>query len=271
MNEQDKEKFTKKIQRAFDTHDAAALVHIPPLINMFMDNPNQAIDLISETYNKALDDAYTSEDGVNQRAFVQAIAGGPYEAIPWALYNAVGRAYPYLEREQKDRALSEILGILDTRNYIEVNGGRGAGHTTGIREPLLLSDITLARPLYWPGLHDEEHLWRDKDSFYDLQSEIIDEEGMFNPRKVNSDFLVAYAILRNDFTPFGEEYVRVANSNFLNRVLKGIVARRFAFIREEEKVGPGIKRLQELLPESVHEKLEILRQEKDWTDYTKFR
>ena len=270
MNPEDIKNLEKDIQRVIDSHHIAALIHITPFAEMLKDNPNKAIDMIFQKYNEALDEAYTGDKGKNNRAFVEAIAGGPYEAVPWALYNAVGTVYPYLERPLRDKALKQILSILDKRNYAEVNGSRGVGHTTGIREPLLLSDITIVRGLYWPGLHDEECLWKDCNNFFDLQKEIIDDEGYFRRDKVRSDFLVAYALLRSDFTQFGEDYVKAANPFFLERVLKGIVGLRFARAETEEKIYSGRDRLKELLPKSTHDRIESLRQEADWVDYKKF-
>jgi hypothetical protein len=272
MDEEGIEKIRKEVQRAFDTHEAAAFAYVLPLANMLMDSPDRGIDLIVPTYNRALDEAYTDERGVNNRALVQAECGGPKEDIPWAVYNAVGAVYPYLDRKQKNRALGEIIfRILDTRNTAEVNGERGMGHTTGIREPLLLSDICIARPAYFPGLYDEQHLWKDKVCFCDLRAEIMDEEGMFDPRKVNSDFLVAYALLRSDFTSFGEEYAEAANPAFLERVLKGITALAVARCRKKEEVEEGMRIIINILPSKLHKNLLSALEETDWADYMQFR
>ena len=268
MDKEGIEKIKKAVQRAFDTHEAAAFAHVSFLAEMLMDDPDKGIDLIVKTYNKGLDDAYTDERGVNNRALVQAECGGPHEAVPWAVYNAVGAVYPYLSREQKNRALKEIIfGILDLRNYIEVN----CVHTPGIREPLLLSDIYIARPLYWPGLHDEERLWKDKTCFCDFQAETMDEDGMFYPTRVKSDFLVAHALLRKDFTSFGEEYAKAANPAFLERVLKGIVAMRFGRAKNQNEVRKGTKRLKELLPKIVHDRIAEYKKQKDWVDWRDFK
>jgi hypothetical protein len=268
MDDGDIPKIKEAVQKAFDVQEAAAFAYVSSLAEMLKDNPDKGIEMIVKTYNDALNDAYTL-DGVNHRAFVQAIAGGPHEAVPWAVYNAVGEVYPYLEREQKDRAVGEILKILDTRNYAEVNGETSIGHTTGIREPLLLSDITIVRYLYWPGLHDQAYLWKNK-IFSDFQFETMDENGMFYPTKVNSDFLVAYALLRKDFTDFGEDYSKVANPLFLERALKAIANLRFARA-DKEQIEKGTKRLKELLPKSVHDRIEGYREEGDWINWSLFR
>lgn len=181
------------------------------------------------------------------------------------LYNAIGAIYPFLDRVQRDNTIKAHLEQFDHIRYDRVNWN----HTPFIREPLLLADITLARRLYWPGLHDEESLWKGKTDFSDLQKEIMTEDGLFQLDIVHSDFLVAYGLMRSDFTPFGEDYVKSANPNFLNRVLKGIVALRFGN-SEASEIESGKKRLYTLLPKSVHDRIEPLMEEKDWTDYHKF-
>ncbi len=265
-----KEDLIKWVERAFDVHTVSEIIHIAPFAEMLKKDPDRAIDKIFQKYDEALDQAYTNENGVNERAFVESSAGGPCELIPWALYKAVGSVYPFLERVQKDRALSQILNILDGRKYTEVNGLESMGHTTGIREPLLLSDIRIVRQLYWPGLYDEEHLWKNHTCFTDLQREIINEKGLFDQSKVKSDFLVGYALLRSDLCSFGEDYVKIAHPYFLERTLKGIVAMRFAHAEDEEQIAQGRKRLEQLLPKSTHNRIEPLRKEADWVDYKKF-
>lgn len=176
------------------------------------------------------------------------------------LYNAVGAIYPLLDRGQRDEAVRAHLRQFDMLNYLAVN----SNHTPNIREPLLLADIIIVRPLYWPGLKDEKHLWNGKASFSDLEKEIMTEGGLFEPAKVKSDFLVAYALMRKDFTSFGEDYAKSANPEFLNRVIKGIVALRFANAAKDQ-VNKGRERLYELLPSLVHDRIEPLRQEAGWS------
>lgn len=247
-------------------HEVAAFIHIEPFAQMLMDNPDKAIERIFEVYNHALDDAYTDTNGKNTRAFIQAVAGGPCEIIPQSIYNAVGAVYPYLERKQKDRALGKVLNILDKLNYLIVNGI----HTPGIREPLLLSDIIVVRPLYWPGLDEGRKLLGEYSSFSDLRKEIINEKGLFRKNKVESDFLVAYSLLMSDMGNYGEGYIKVAYPPFLNRTLQGIIAHWFARVNEVNEIEERMKGLQELLPKSIHDKIEYFRQKAEWTDYKKF-
>ena len=265
MNPKDIEKLQKGIQRAFDTHDAAAFVHVGPFAEMLKDNPDRAIDMIFEVYNKALDDAYTDDEGKNVRAFIESIAGGPHEAIPSAVYNAVGEVYPYLERPQKDKALRRVLNILDGINYVYVQNS----HTPFIREPLFLADISVCRWLYWPGVEDGIGLMKKYSTFEELKDETIDERGLFRRDRVRSDFVLATALMHGKYSQWGDNYIDVANPTFLDRVFKGIVAVDFARV-PQEKLESRLKEFHEVWPERFKQRLDSIRQEKDWVDYTKF-
>lgn len=177
------------------------------------------------------------------------------------LYNCLGAIYPLLSRGEKTQGLRLVLRQMDGIRYDKVS----LGHTPYIRDPQLLSDIGESRRLYWPGLHDEEKLWKGKKDFKELKEEIIGEDGLFKLDKVTSDFVVAYALLRSDFTNFGEDYVQAAHPGFLKRVLKGIVTLRFAEREDDIKIEKGMKRLQELLPKSLHDQIDPIRKEADWT------
>ena len=202
----------------------------------------------------------------NHKDIIDAVRNKKYEREPHigddfvpdtGLYNAVGAIYPLLDREQRDDAVRAHLRQFDQVNnmYVSLN------HTPFIREPLLLADITILRAGYWPGLKDEKDLWKNRDK--DVIADVI-AGGLFDPSKVQSDFLVAYALLRSDFTSFGDDFVVAANPDFLNRVLKGIVALRFAKREDPEEIEAGRNRLYKILPESVHDRIEPLRLEADW-------
>jgi len=176
------------------------------------------------------------------------------------VYNALGAIYPLLSREKKLYGLQSILRKMDGVRYDRVS----MNHTPYIRDPQFLSDIGASRGLYWPGLYDEEKLWNEETDFKKFREKNMDEKGLFRADRVNSDFLVSYAILRSDFSKFGESYAEVANPGFLKRVLKGIVTLRFSGCKNEEEIEGGRKRLQEFLPSSVHDKIEPLRNEANW-------
>ncbi len=182
------------------------------------------------------------------------------------LYNAVGAVYPLLNRQQRDEAIRAHLSQFDGINYAYVS----ANHTPLIREPLLLADIAIARRIYWPGLYDEQRIWQGRPSFAHVRHEVLQADGLFDPSKVKNDFLVAYALMRSDITSFGEEYLESANPTFLSRVLKGIVSLRFARGNTADDIARGRKRLYELLPESVHARIEPIRQMTDWADHRIF-
>ena len=174
-------------------------------------------------------------------------------------YNTLGAVYPLLNKRQRYGGLRIVLNVMDRIRYDHVS----ASHTPYIRDPQLLSDISASQPLYWPGLHDEESLWKGK-NFDQLREEIMGADGLFVPDRVTSDFVVAYALLRSDFTNFGEEYAKAANPEFLKRVLKGIITLRFAKDKNGDEKEKDRKRLRELLPKSLHEQIEPLKQEEDW-------
>jgi len=223
-----------------------------------------------------LDEKTKNEGLLNYRLLVDLIKDKKYKRVQGigddfipddGLYNAVGAIYPLLDKKQRDETIRSYLTQFDRLNYLTVN----LNHTPKIREPLLLTDIAIARPFYWPGLKDEKILWDGKESFSEIRKENMTENGLFNPNRVKNDFLVAYSLMRNDFTSFGEDYVKSANPKFLNRVMKGIVALRFAGVTTDSEIEKGRNRLYELLPKSVHDRIEFLRKEADWTNANQFR
>ncbi len=263
---EDSSDLTRSLDNCFDAHEIAALESGVSLEQLLREDPRKAIEMVPSILDRGLNTAYTQEDGTNVRSFVQATCGGPCETVPQAVYNAVGDAYPMLSRELKDRAVCTISRILDRQNYLT-----SQLQIEGLREPLLIADLVLAsNHLYWPGLNEGCSLLKKYDDFFEIWKEIAGENGLFDRAKVNSDFLVAYALLRSDICRFGRDYIRVANPNFLNRVVKGIVALRFAPAKGEGEIKIGTTRLQELLPEELHSQIESLRQERDWTKVRSF-
>jgi len=263
---------------------------------LLWENPKNALNNLFDFYDKTLDKAYIDSEGNNNRSFIEAECGGPHGAIPSAFYNSIGGIYPFLNRELKNYALGKIFGILDLIDFQSVQ----RSHTYYIKEPLLLSDISIASPLYWPGMDEGEYLIKKYNNlFCDFKSELINEEGFFKKDKVKSDFIVGYSLLRNDFCNWGEEYAEISDKNFLERVIQGIVGMRFAKyfklknLSEQEiekinkeardpdfysrnqiklnnildvKISKGRLRLKELLPVSLHKKIEEKMVPKDWAE-----
>jgi len=236
---------------------------------------NQTIDIVERLGTFGLRERVGEEDlkeGLNNLNLIVELKDSSPERNPYIgddfiprtnVYNALGAIYPSLSREQKLDGLRSILGKMDGIRYDRVS----MNHTPYIRDPQLLSDIGASRVLYWPGLHDEEKIWKGK-SFEEVKRDILSEDGLFLPDKVNNDFLVAYGLLRSDFTSFGEVYSEAAHPEFLKRVLKGIVTLRFGRCENDTEVEKGRKRLQELLPRRLHEQIESIRNEADWTIIT---
>lgn len=228
-------------------------------------NATFALSQLSNTF-RTMEDAHFGGD-----AFVRSLAGGAPESITWALYNSVGDVFPSLSRSEKDLAVGHTLAIMDQQNYVIVNGGDGVGHTTGIREPLYLGEICTVRGLYWPGLDEGKLRIVQQDGDFDkVRTNLMTEGGMFRKDKVHSDFLVAYAFLRSDFSSFGERFVEVCDKGFMDRTVTAIAKIRVAHARTGGDVQKGFARLRELLPRSLHERIEPASKIEDWVDPKQF-
>jgi len=168
------------------------------------------------------------------------------------LYNSVGAIYPYLNNQQKKEVVEVHLKRFKIIEQSHVNHN----HMRFIREPLLLADICAAsKSYYWPGFDNESDLWEDEKNFSYLEKEIM-ENGLFKTKKVKSDFLVAYGLLCADLSKFGEDYIKIVQPEFLDRVLEGIVTITVDGIRNKRHVAKEMAALRKRLPKSTHEKLE---------------
>jgi len=274
------------INESFSKHYAIANEVSQTFSEYVWDNPRKALDELFDWYNNALDKAYTDKKGNNVRGFIEAVAGGPHEAVPAALYNSVGAIYPILDREMKDVALRRVLGILDGINNLYVQ----LSHTPYIKEPLLLADIATVRGLYWPGLDEGKRRIDDEIMFADFQHKYLNN-GYFKKGTVDSDFIVAYSLLRNDISDWGEPFAQAANPSFLERVLKGALTMRVSLDhnilgltdeelggadrdrlnkRARERMAEGKQRLKTLFPRSVHRRLDQLSENNDWPNIFDF-
>lgn len=274
-DEEQVDKWVNEINMLLTRYSITSRNHAEILEQLLGKNPEEGVKLIGSAYCSAVNEAYEDKEHGIDVGYTLALVGGPSEHVSWPIYNAVGAVYPSLSRDYKDAALKQLLEIFDGMNYGIVNGARGVGHTTGIREPLLVADISIAEWLYWPGLDDVGPLVKKYKTFEQFHDELIDiNNGLFRTDRVNSDFLTAYVALRKDYTKFGERYVEfleVENSAFLDRVMMAIVGIRFGSLADETQEGieKGTRRLKELLPESLHEKIEPFRLEDGWVDRKK--
>lgn len=290
------ENFLEEFRESFKVHYKISNEILNNFSQMLWENPDVALDNLFKAYNNSLNEAYTNKTGETCRAFVEATCGGPHEAIPSAFYNAVGTIYPFLSREVKNKALCKILNIMDRirSDYVQTS------HTSYIHEPLLLSDIFIVRPFYWPGLEEGQRLVNKYNNlFCDFKFEMIKENGLFEKRKVNSEFLVGYFLLRKDICNWSEGYLEIVNEKFLDRILQGVVgmsvAREFRLknlsteeinaIEEESEGKINYQedkskleiilnseidnekiRLKDLFPKPLHKKIDFFVNKKDWID-----
>lgn len=279
MSNSEVDNWVSQIRNESVTNLNVGMKYAEKLESLIRENPELGIRKIVKFYNNALDEAH--DNSWMSRGYAEALTGGPSEGIPRAIYNAVGSVYPELDRDMKDLALEQIFKILDEFRYDIVQ----ENHTSGIREPFLVSDISIVSSLYWPGLDEGRYILEKYQNFQDLRKDLIDKNGLFfhsglkrdvkglfdewTPERklnyVNSDFIVAYSLLRSDICDFGKEYIKVANPEFLDRTMQGIVALRFGYV-EPEDIEKGRKRLEELLPKPLHQRIEPLRIRGGWVD-----
>src|SRR3989338_8993641 len=92
----------------------------------------------------------------------------------------------------------------------------------------------------------------------------MENDGLFKLDKVSSDFVVAYTLLRKDRNPVYALYAEDANSEFLERVVKGIVAMRVGDGRTGRMEGRT--RLRELLPAQVYPLIDQALERKEWVN-----
>ncbi|MCK4634749.1 MAG: hypothetical protein KAT37_02640 [Candidatus Aenigmarchaeota archaeon] len=161
-----------------------------------------------------------------------------------ALYNALGAIYSGLTPDSKKDALNAYITQFDHVNYfyIQIN------HTPYIREPLVLADVFVENALYWPSLDEGKKLVKEYNNFANFKEEVMMPDGMFNPKKIDSDFCVAFAALRSDMSQYGPEYTKACHPKFLDRVIEGIVNMRIG--RKDPKEG---------LPQEVHSIIEKMK------------
>ncbi len=257
----------KQIFKFYDKESIAIAEHVLQFEQRMAHDPAKAIPDFRRVLETALDDIYDPPD---QRKIPFSLMGGPHEAAPLAMINAVGTVYPFLERRQKDAALSQVLGFLDGQNYFYVQ----SLYTCSVRDPALLSDIVVARRLYWPGYDENTVRWqyhtespakspKDAQSYYEIHEAVLDGNGLFRKGTVASDFIAACALLDKRTNPFSKEYAEAAHPGFLRRTANGATARYLSFTTPNER-DHNRASLKRDFPESTHRMIDEAERAVDW-------
>lgn len=251
------------------------------VVNHLQENPERAGEIVSDEYRNRLND-FRSREG---SAYVE-----PGEDVALPVVNAVGEVYDSLNREQKNEALASVLSNFDRVKY-----NVAQRYVSGIDEPMLVADISIARDWYWSGLDfvdgliltdfaesgsgNDPYIGK-RENFEELTEELL-EDGIVDARG-QSNFLTTYALLRSDRSDFGEEFSQKLDKEYLEDVMRGIVALRFGLFsydpwgdrRErgltDEELEEGRRRLEDLLPSPLHDDIDSLRQDTDWIDSSEF-
>jgi len=227
------------------------------LEDLFKENPDKASRSIAKFRNSAA---------------LEISSGSVYEIVPRTIYNTVGKVYPNLSRENKDICLAQIIEFLDKTdsglpNWRDEDGLSYVNkiYTQHIREPLLLSDITIVCGGYYPGTIEGTNL-KDmhKMDSTSLINSILDKNGLFKQDCVNSDYLVAIAFLGADWDG-GRQYYLRANKEFLDRVVKAHCWKDFGRAVYARNIEAQIECIKKELIEEVHDKIDDALIHPDWT------
>ncbi len=188
------------------------------------------------------------------------------------LYDAIGALYPILERDKKNQVLTaffrQLYGIRD--DHVQTN------HTAYIREPLLLAELGGIKRVWWPGTDDVNPILSKHESFDTLRSTFMNGNGLFKVETVKSDFVMGYALLRNENRHIAEKYAECANPEFLDRVVQGYVWWYMHIYGRSEDTGGEKRRakvparLKEFLPAVLHKTVDEHVSGQGWADYTQF-
>lgn len=117
------------------------------------------------------------------RAFGEALAGGPNPDWIVLLMNVLGDYYEYLERDEREQVLRHCLKYFDGLNFLY-----SQNHVELLSSPFLITDIVISRWLYWPGLSRPRKF---------LQGAIM-EDLASKDQDVLSSFWVCLAVIWND-------------------------------------------------------------------------
>lgn len=144
-----------------------------------MNDPIEAIDALEDFIKRTRD--------INpERAYVEAVAGGPNHSWSGPILDVLGIIYSSLDKELRGVALKKVLSFLDGLRY-----DNSQDHVEYINDPWLTADIIINRPFYYCGymfyveLLAKHRTWKD---FYN------------NTRDVKSEFWLAFAVIQPKFS-----------------------------------------------------------------------
>jgi len=167
-----------------------------------IENPEEAIEYLPKYIESA-------RDVVQDRAFVESIAGGPNPSYTVPMINVLGVVYDELPKEVRKKGLIKCMNYLDSLNYIY-----SQFHMEEVHDPWLFSDIIHNRNLYWCGYKE----------YIDILSKDPSWEE-FSKLKPKSRFLLTLAVLRPKYCSLEirANYIK-ENPGLVDKTLDGIVA-----------------------------------------------
>ena len=222
---------------------------------LMMDDPISAINKLTSYIEQARD--------VNEnRAFVEAIAGGPNHDWTGPILDIFGIAYPSLKREARTKGLEKILNFLDGLNYFN-----SQSNVELINEPWLVADIVINRSLYWCGYEEYTKLLRSNRTWRELEPHM---------KSIRSAFWFAIAVTRPKYsslelrTAFYKEF-----PTLIDRTKDAIAAITFNHAQDtnkrdgtivEDYIQKSLSKYDPLLNNDIRSKME----EKKWIRMTNY-
>lgn len=241
FNEERRKRSIKEIIDSLDElYDKASIIK-REFADLVYENPEQAINRLPEYLERIRD--------VNpNRSFVEATCWGPNPDWTGELLDIVSVAYSGLSRELRGKLLKECLSFIDHLNFLMAQE-----HVAKINEPLLVRDILVSAPLYWPGIEIQtKFLEKNKDIASFVK----------NLPEVGNNFWLALAIIWGGYAtlPVSQWYY----NNFpdiVDGTLEFIAGRVFHWAKgDSSKFEEFIKKFDPTFHEKIKEKIS----EEDW-------
>ena len=182
----DTQSIAKQVFSRLSLMDAHLKEHgIEPFYELARLNPAQAVNDFPKTLDRILD--------VGNGFYSGKMCGGPFPGATIPLLNVLGGIYPNVSKELREEVLWKAMNFLDMQNYY-----LSQDNVSGIDEPLLVRDIILTRPLYWPGYQKYADTLKDCVIWSDVESLLIKKTDKGDLWDTDSIFWLAYTLSHNE-------------------------------------------------------------------------
>jgi hypothetical protein len=250
--------FWDDFRRVYFRQDFAITQFCEPYGERLANDPN----IINE-FQTILEKALNAATPVD-RAFGEALGGGPHEGIPAAMCNNVGKVYPFLAIGPRIEALQGVVSMLDGYNYF-----LSQNVVELIHDPWLVRDILYSRWLYWPGFKEYIDALKGLSRFEEFKDAFM-SDGEIDKRQVKSSFFLSMALLRGDHTTdhirqgFCEHFPRLTDKSL--DAAAAICARdaKYYIRKEKLKREDAVMKTLQMHPKQFQSRLSRKISERKW-------